>query len=72
MSISIKQRVLKLIAAKPNLTEIEIAARLFGDEGYQQRVNPICRELVDQGLVERLGAGRAGDPFKYRCRGAVT
>jgi hypothetical protein len=66
--MTVKQSVFDLIVAKPNLTEAEIAERLFGSAGYQQRVNPICRQLVREYWVERLGTGGPGDPFRYRRR----
>jgi hypothetical protein len=64
--MNVKQRVFDLIVARPNLTEAEISECLFGSAGYQQRVNPVCRDLVKELWVERLGAGGPGDPFKYR------
>ena len=58
-------RILRVVQASPGLTEREIAESLFGKAGYQQRVNPDCRWLWDEGLVERRGYGGAGDPYRY-------
>lgn len=66
--MTVKQRVFDLIVARPDLTEAEIAERPFGGSGYQQRVNPVCRELVRELWVERRGSGGPGDPFRYRRR----
>ena len=60
-----QQRILSEIGTSPGLTEREIAERIFGREGYQQQVNPDCRKLYAQGLVERRGFGGPGDPYRY-------
>ena len=46
-------------------TEAQLAEAIFGQEGYQQRVNGDCRLLVDRGKVERRGDGGPADPFRY-------
>lgn len=63
-----KQRILELIAARPDLTEVEISEHLFGSDGYQQHVNSACGELVQALWLERQGTGGHGDPFRYRRR----
>jgi hypothetical protein len=66
--MTVKSQVFNLIVSRSGLTEAEIAERLFGNAGYQQRVNPVCRELVREYRVERLGTGGPGEPFRYRRR----
>jgi hypothetical protein len=55
------------VKRKSGLTEAELAAPIFGRRaGYQQRVNPACRRLIEEGRIERQGNGGAADPFTYR------
>ena len=55
------------VSRKSGLTEIEIAALLFGRKNaYQQRVNSTCRRLVSEGKLLRDGKGGATDSFTYR------
>lgn len=41
-----------LIERRPGLTQVELAEAMFGDTGYQQRVNQDCTLLERRGLVE--------------------
>lgn len=66
--MTVRHRVLQLISARPDLTEVQIAELLFGGGACQQRVNPICRRLVQEFKIERLGSGGPGDPYRYRSR----
>lgn len=54
-----------LIQNGPGRTEEQIAEAIFGAQGYQQRVNQDCNLLVNRRKVERRGAGRPGDPYRY-------
>lgn len=54
-----------IIQESPGLTERELAAALYGPGAEQQRVNPVCRILVNTGMVERRGLGGGNDPFRY-------
>lgn len=67
--MTLKDRIVDLVARQPGLTEKQIAADLYGDEGVQQRVNSACRALIKEGLIRRLGLGRSGQPFTYRLQG---
>jgi LysR family transcriptional regulator, hca operon transcriptional activator len=58
----------KLICRTPGLTAAALAHALFGEDGYNQRVNTECRTLVYSRRVERRGHGGPGDPFKYYPR----
>lgn len=63
--MTIADDILLLVTARPGLTEAQIAGRLFGRDGYQQRVNSTCRRLVREYRIERRGNGGPGDPFTY-------
>jgi hypothetical protein len=60
----IRGKVLELIQRRPGMTELDIARAIHGPAAVQQQVNPVCRELVAAGLVERRGQGHS-DPFIY-------
>ena len=61
-----KDRVRELISDRKGLTAKELSEEIFGNkEGYQQRVNPHCIDLVNEGVVERRGEGGPRDPFRY-------
>jgi hypothetical protein len=55
----------QLIRQKPGMTATAIARALFGDDGYNQRVNTECLALVFSGRVERRGEGGPSDPYTY-------
>jgi hypothetical protein len=48
------------------LTEMDIAEWLLGDEVYRPQVNRACRRLKDELRLERMGGGVANDPYWYR------
>ena len=54
-----------LIEKTPGRTEAQLADAVFGDSGYQQRVNGDCRLLESRGIIERRGSGGPNDPYKY-------
>ncbi len=53
-----------LIANGPGRTEAELAEAIFGNRGYQQRVNGDCNLLVSRGVIERRGSGGPADPYR--------
>jgi hypothetical protein len=57
--------ILEVIRSSQGLTASQIARRLFGIDGYAERVNGVCRVLAQFGHVERRGRGGPGDPFTY-------
>lgn len=63
--MTVAEDILLLVTTRPGLTETQIAERLFGDEGYQQRVNSTCRRLIREYRIRRQGNGGPGDPFIY-------
>ena len=65
VSISIANVLLFLIEHGPGRTESELAGAIFGQEGYQQRVNGDCNLLVNRKQVERRGVGGPADPYRY-------
>lgn len=54
-----------LIEKAPGRAEAQLAEAIFGDSGYQQRVNGDCRLLESKGFIERRGSGGPSDPYKY-------
>jgi len=54
-----------LIRNGPGRTALELSQAIFGDKGYQQRVNQDCSMLVSAGKVECRGNGGPSDPFVY-------
>jgi hypothetical protein len=50
--------VAAFVTQNPGLTETEIAIRLYGSFGYQQRVNAACRKLLQR--AGSRDAARAG------------
>lgn len=60
-----QERIVALVASRRGLTEAMIAKELFGAEGYRQRINPLCRKLVDDGRLVRKGSGVVDDPYTY-------
>ncbi|MEE4350964.1 MAG: hypothetical protein V2J26_12115 [Pacificimonas sp.] len=63
--MTLKTRLAERVHASPGLTARELAQDLTGDESYANRVGALCRELIEQGKIERRGKGRAADPFRY-------
>ena len=59
------EKVMATVARQPGLTEAQLAEAIFGNAGYQQRVNGACRFLCGKGYLVRNGRGGRGDPFKY-------
>jgi len=55
----------RTIRQKPGLTATQIAAELFGLDGYGERVRAMCQALHASGRIERDGDGRPGSPFKF-------
>ncbi len=54
-----------LIANGPGRTERELAQAIFGDAGYQQRVNQDCSLLLQYEQIKCKGNGGPNDPFTY-------
>lgn len=65
MALAIADVLLFLIENGPGRTETELAEAIFGPQGYQQRVNEDCKQLVRRKQVERRGAGGLTDPYRY-------
>ena len=54
-----------IIRLKPGLKASQIAAEIFGEAGYPERVNALLRVLCRVGKIERRGSGGPGDPYTY-------
>ena len=65
MALTTMEVVRFLIDKGPGRTQYDLAQAIFGDSGYQQRVNVECDMLVRSGAVERRGAGRHIAPYRY-------
>lgn len=65
MKIVLADVLLFLIEKGPGRTEAQLAEAIFGNSGYQQRVNGDCWLLESKGYVERRGEGGPSDPYKY-------
>lgn len=68
---TISDVLLFLIKNGPGRTEVQLAEAMFGQSGYQQRVNGNCRLLVNRGLVRRTGEGGPVDPHRYFWKGGA-
>lgn len=62
---TIADHIRELVARRPGLTTVELAADLFGDERFAKRLNPFCREMVADGLIVSRGRGGARTPYLY-------
>ena len=65
-STPLGKRVYALILKHPDSTELELTRRIYGKSSLFRRVNLVCRELIEKGLVVREGRGGVGDPYRYR------
>ena len=62
---TISEVLLFLIESGPGRTEAELAEAIFGEAGYQQRVNGDCNLLLGREQVRRRGDGGPSDPYRY-------
>jgi hypothetical protein len=65
LALTIRYVLLFLIENGPGRTQVELAQAIFGERGYQQRVNQDCYALARMELVEQRGDGGQHDPFRY-------
>ena len=63
--MSLRSRISDIIYSRPGLTSLDISEMIYGPGGDRFQVNRICRELVSEGLVSRLGNGTRYSPFTY-------
>jgi hypothetical protein len=76
-AMTVADDIYSLVVRRHGLTELEIARELFGGDGYQQQVNLPCRQLIDEGRIQRRGQGGPREPFTYyplriRARRRIT
>ena len=55
----------RIIQTTPGLTATQIARKLYGINGYGERVRAACQMLHHSGRIERTGRGGPGDPFRF-------
>ena len=58
----------KLVRMAPGLTATRLAKKLYGVDGYNERVTGALRELCGSGQIERRGSGGPANPFTYYPR----
>ncbi len=67
--MNMADEIMDKVRVNPGLTALEIAVSIFGRRHpFKQRVNQVCRRLVDAGFLDRHGKGGPGDPFTYHIR----
>ena len=62
---SLRSKVSDIIYSTPGLTSGDISVMIYGPEGDRFQVNQICRDLVSEGLVSRIGLGTRYSPCTY-------
>jgi hypothetical protein len=55
----------RIIRTAPGLTATQIARKLYGSNGYGERVRALCQALHKLGRIERIGMGGPGEPFRF-------
>jgi hypothetical protein len=68
--MTVHDRVIEQMRRGPHRTALQLAEAVFGDAGYQQRVNGACLWLLRHGQAERVGRGGPADPYRYSLAGA--
>jgi len=59
------ETVKRLVQERPGSTATQLAAVLYGKDGYSERINPTLRVLCRSGHIERQGSGGPRDPYRY-------
>lgn len=62
----------RIIQTDPGLTATQIARKLYGINGYGERVRAVCQLLHHAGRIERTGQGGPGDPFRFHPASDAT
>ena len=63
--MSLRSKISEIIFSKPGLTAVDISEMVYGPGGDRYQVGKVCRDLMSEGLVRRLGSGTRYDPFTY-------
>lgn len=58
-----KSEILALVSLSPDIDRTSLLANIRGDAGLKQAA---LMELIEDGVVDRIGTGGKGSPFKYR------
>jgi hypothetical protein len=62
----IAQAIEVIVRHRPGVTERDLYEAIFGEEGYQQRVNSDCRWLTNLGYLRRDDSARPARYFPGR------
>ena len=60
----VETRVRQQMMLNPGQTARELSWAIFGSDAYQQRVNPTCLAMVEQGQAVRCGNGTRSSPYR--------
>ena len=63
--MSITEQVKQIIRQNPGLTATQLTRIMRGHDGYQERIDPTLRDLLEQGHIQRRGTGGPGSPYTY-------
>ena len=69
--VTVAEAMETLVARQPGLTAAEISQLLFANECESERVDLMCRRLIAEGRLKRVGAGTDADPFVYSPKHAT-
>jgi len=59
-----------LIRKGPGRSETELTRAIHGGMAHKKRLNDECALLLEEGKIERRGAGLKSDPYRYWPIGA--
>jgi hypothetical protein len=71
-NVTMRDKIEDLLKRQPGSSAREIAAEIFGQGGYLERVHPICLDLCKQGRLYRVGRGTKSDPYRYHLGNPAT
>jgi hypothetical protein len=70
LGLTIADEIINEVRQHSGLTAMEITLNIFGRRHpYKQRVNGVCRRLVEAGHLERRRKGGPDNPFTYYLPG---
>jgi hypothetical protein len=63
--LSLRSKICEIIHARPGVTNGQIARVIYGSVEAQSQIMRICRELLAEGRIHRVGSGSANNPYRY-------